>query len=109
MSEVRGTRGRSADATGESAARTDAGTQSTGSGDGGAGEPDPCACARYWIRLIALMERAVYQQTPQALTIEEYLPQVVYEPYKARHALPAVPGPPEAEAAEEGRTEEPEA
>jgi hypothetical protein len=34
------------------------------------------------------MERAVYQQTPQALTIDEYLPQVVYEPYKARHPLP---------------------
>ena len=56
----------------------------------GVAADDPsCPCAIYWSRLIALMERAVYQQTPQALSIDEYLPQVVYEPYKARHPLPA--------------------
>lgn len=39
---------------------------------------------------MALLERAVYQQTPQALTIDEYLPQVVYGPYAERegHVVP---------------------
>lgn len=37
------------------------------------------------------MERAVYQQTPQALPIEDYLPQVVYGPYEVREAAQAPP------------------
>jgi hypothetical protein len=44
---------------------------------------------------VALLERAVYQQTPQALTIDEYLPQVVYGPYDVRegHGAPVEEAP----------------
>ena len=41
------------------------------------------------------MERAVYQQTPQALPIEDYLAQAVYGPYLARQAARQAAVPPE--------------
>jgi hypothetical protein len=48
----------------------------------------------------------VYQQTPQALPIEDYLIQVVYGPYEAREAAQVPPDaaetPPAAVPVEEG-------
>jgi hypothetical protein len=89
MPEVRRAGRRSADAPGVTASSAEGGTPSDGSGVPATGSG--CPCAGYWERLIALVERAVYQQTPQALPIEDYLIQVVYGPYEAREAAQVPP------------------